>query len=689
MLLVLATLVPLLAFSIFLVYEQQSAGRRAQERDLLQAARAAAAALDDSFATTVLDLRALASSIHLDTGDLRAFHEQARRVQGAYVDWTSVSLFDPSGQRLLYTPEPLGTVLPPRPGAMAERFRILVETREPGVSDLFLLPTAKRWGIAIAVPVIRERQVRYVLSAGVDGAALAGVLARQHAPRDWILTLVDRRGVVAASSREPERQGQPAPANPAAGGAADGVARSTAADGTSTYVAYSRSPHFGWTAILTAPAAALQAGAIRPLWAVAAMGVVLALAGTVLAVGLGRGVDRSVRSIVAEADRLGRGETPRPVASPIRETRELSARLAAAGQERARAEEEIQGRARQQAALAEFGRRAFSGADVDALFADALRVVADTLGVESVVLLERLPDGTALRMRAGLGVPEGMVGTLTVPASADTPAGQSLRSGEPVVIGDIREQAEYEVPARVSERGIVSTVTVPVAAGEAVWGVLGAYATRPRAFVRDEVSFLQTLASMLGAVVERATVDAERASYADRLAILHDVDRALIAERSPEAIAEAVLSRLRDLLRVPRAIVNVFDLEAGEVEWLAAVGRKRMHVGPGIRYPLALAGDTEALRRGEPQVVNVDTLPPSAEVTALLTSGVQYYMVVPMVAAGELIGSVSFGGPSREFPAEQVDIAQARLHEQVKRQAVELARSTRSWRPSPTPWPTT
>jgi len=59
-------------------------------------------------------------------------------------------------------------------------------------------------------------------------------------------------------------------------------------------------------------------------------------------------------------------------------------------------------------------------------------------------------------------------------------------------------------------------------------------------------------------------------------------------------------------------------------------------------------------------------------------------MVVPMVAAGELIGSVSFGGPSREFPAEQVDIAQevatqlaiaiaqARLHERVKRQAAEL-----------------
>ena len=36
---------------------------------------------------------------------------------------SSVSLFDLSGQRLLYTPEPFGATLPPRPGAMAERFR--------------------------------------------------------------------------------------------------------------------------------------------------------------------------------------------------------------------------------------------------------------------------------------------------------------------------------------------------------------------------------------------------------------------------------------------------------------------------------------------------------------------------------------------------------------------------------------
>ena len=59
-------------------------------------------------------------------------------------------------------------------------------------------------------------------------------------------------------------------------------------------------------------------------------------------------------------------------------------------------------------------------------------------------------------------------------------------------------------------------------------------------------------------------------------------------------------------------------------------------------------------------------------------------MVVPMIAGGELIGALSFGGAPGPFPPEQVRIAQetamqlaiaiaqARLHARVKRQAEDL-----------------
>ena len=77
----------------------------------------------------------------------------------------------------------------------------------------------------------------------------------------------------------------------------------------------------------------------------------------------------------------------------------------------------------------------------------------------------------------------------------------------------------------------------------------------------------------------------------------------------------------------------------------------------------------------------------SAEVDALLASGVHLYMVMPMIAGGELIGAISFGGEAGAFPAEQMSIArevatllaiavaQARLYDRVRRHAEELERA--------------
>lgn len=185
-------------------------------------------------------------------------------------------------------------------------------------------------------------------------------------------------------------------------------------------------------------------------------------------------------------------------------------------------------------------------------------------------------------------------------------------------------------------------------------------------------------------ITKRKQAEDAIVSYNARLSILHQIDSALIAGEEPAAIAAAALPLLRDLLGVRRAIVNLFDLTVNEVEWLAAAGPRRIHVGPGIRYSMEFMGDVAALKRGEVQFVDVAALPPGPEVAALLASGVNSYVVVPMIARGELIGALSFGGTPAPICAEQISIAhevaaqfaiaitQARLHESVKLQAQEL-----------------
>jgi signal transduction histidine kinase len=177
--------------------------------------------------------------------------------------------------------------------------------------------------------------------------------------------------------------------------------------------------------------------------------------------------------------------------------------------------------------------------------------------------------------------------------------------------------------------------------------------------------------------------------HAERLRILRELEHAVAAEQAPQEMAAAVVQPLRELLGVPRAIVNKFDLAAGEVEWVAAAGRHKTHVGPGVRYSIRLMGDVDALQRGEPQRIDVHALPESAEKEALLSSDVGVYMVVPMRAGGELLGALSFGGASDVFTAEQLNIAeevatqlaiatfQARLLVRLRNHAADLEATVR------------
>jgi signal transduction histidine kinase len=210
---------------------------------------------------------------------------------------------------------------------------------------------------------------------------------------------------------------------------------------------------------------------------------------------------------------------------------------------------------------------------------------------------------------------------------------------------------------------------------------LGFYAGRIYGLMASSLVLLMLLlenAALYGRLVEAHD------KHAKRLSILHEIDHAVAGAESPEVIAAAAIRPLREVLGVARAVVNLIDLAAGEAEWLAAAGRRRIHVGSGVRFSMQMMGDVEALQRGEPQIVDTNALPPGPEVDALLASGVHLYMVMPMIAGGELIGAISFGGEPGPFPAEQVSIArevatqlaiavaQARLYDRVRRHADEL-----------------
>lgn len=195
-------------------------------------------------------------------------------------------------------------------------------------------------------------------------------------------------------------------------------------------------------------------------------------------------------------------------------------------------ERELRARVRQQAIVATLGQRALATDDLPSFLDEAARLVAATLQVELVEILELLPDGRGLLLRAGLGWRANYVGVATVGAQTGSQAGYTLASTGPVIVDDLAAERRFQVPALLREHGAVSGITVIIAGPHRPYGVLGAHTTARRHFSPDDSHFLQGIANVLAAAIERRRTDLEREELLER-------------ERTARAAAEDAI-RLRD-----------------------------------------------------------------------------------------------------------------------------------------------
>ncbi|MCK5091730.1 MAG: GAF domain-containing protein, partial [Gammaproteobacteria bacterium] len=134
--------------------------------------------------------------------------------------------------------------------------------------------------------------------------------------------------------------------------------------------------------------------------------------------------------------------------------------LAQAQVRRLEAEEALTKRASQQAAVAVLGQRALSGKGLAALMDTIVEYVSKVLGVEYCKILELLPDGKALVLRAGVGWKEGLVGQAIVGTGMDSQAGYTLACQDPVIVEDLRQETRFTGPQLLHDHGVVSGMSV-------------------------------------------------------------------------------------------------------------------------------------------------------------------------------------------------------------------------------------
>lgn len=188
--------------------------------------------------------------------------------------------------------------------------------------------------------------------------------------------------------------------------------------------------------------------------------------------------------------------------------------------ERKQVEKNLRSRVHQQAAVAKLGQLALADSNLDTLMDEAVVLVAQSLEVEYCKVLELLPDGNAVLLRAGVGWQPGLVGEATVSCDLDSQAGYTLFSHEPVIVEDLRTEKRFSGPPLLHEHQVVSGLSTIVPGKNGSYGVLGAHTTKQRQFTQDDIYFLQAVANVLAEAIARQSAEQVLRSSLQELANL-------------------------------------------------------------------------------------------------------------------------------------------------------------------------
>jgi diguanylate cyclase (GGDEF)-like protein/PAS domain S-box-containing protein len=252
--------------------------------------------------------------------------------------------------------------------------------------------------------------------------------------------------------------------------------------------------------------------------------------------------------------------------------------------ERVRSETELQVRAAQQAAVGRLGQRALAAPELQQLFEESVHTLADTLGVEISAVVESLPDGGELLIRAIAGVPAGMAGTVWAEPDGDGQAALTLAADEPVLVDSLADETRFTPHPDLLAAGVVSCASVLIPGPRGPFGVLLVHSRQHRHFTVDDVNFLAAVANVLGSAVQRRTYE-QRLTYQATYDILTGLpNRALLLDRLRLALSRRTPGRIVGVLFIGldrfKMVNDAYSHELGD-EVLAAVGdRMWAHVRP-------------------------------------------------------------------------------------------------------------
>jgi two-component sensor histidine kinase len=165
-------------------------------------------------------------------------------------------------------------------------------------------------------------------------------------------------------------------------------------------------------------------------------------------------------------------------------------------------------------ALSAFSRVASEVLPIERLLHYVTASVSRVTHIKHVKVMCYRPDKGDLLCVAGVGWKPGVVGQATFPLDSGSPPGRSMQTAAPVIVEDLPSDTEFRRSPVLRDHGIISVLNVPVRIDGRTWGVLEVDSEEPRAFDGADVTFLTTMANILGVALLRQETESKAAEAA-------------------------------------------------------------------------------------------------------------------------------------------------------------------------------
>ncbi len=555
-LIVFGTLLPVLVLTAVLIVLNHTQMRRATEVGFEDTARALSAGVDRELGASIGALQVLAASEALRSGNLREFDRVARTVMAHQSRWTNLVLYDPTGRQLVSLLVHFGTSSQmTRDVELVDR---VIGSLSPAISDLHQERQSEGLLVRVAVPVLANGIPRYALAASIDPASLVEPLSQTPLPLGSLVSLLDRNYVIVARSRAAAQfVGQSATPDFVAQASQmrRGSFRARTKEGGILYAAIDRSSLSGWTIALGVPEAVVDGPLRTSLWFLTGAATLMVLVGTLLAIVVGRRLERPIRALVTAAPRLVKGDVMTLPRSTVAELREVAAAVETASRELNRGQQVT-------AALARVSQAFTDTPDVSAVGRQIVENVFPVFDAASANLRLLGPDGSLRTVARHSASATPQLAADIMPRGMGI-TGAAVSAGAPVQTLNILEDALTEVTEGVRrlllESGVVAWLAVPLRVNGKTIGALAIGDGAGRQFSPAEVTLLQTFADQAAVALRQAQLFEESEHRRRTAEALAEVGRLLSQTLDPRVVGARIVDSVQTLLAARSAILYLLD----------------------------------------------------------------------------------------------------------------------------------